>query len=60
MVVGLVQTGNWGIVANRSSMGLCRTGQLTGVVVQAGTHTISIRLIKAGTYQVVPVVIVAG
>jgi hypothetical protein len=41
-------------------MGLCRTGQLTGVVVQAGTHTISIRLIKAGTYQVVPVVIVAG
>lgn len=36
------------------------TGQLTGVVVQSGTHTINIRLIKAGAYQVVPVVIVAG
>lgn len=37
-----------------------RTGQIVGVVVQSGTHTINIRLVKAGTYQVVPVVIVAG
>lgn len=36
-----------------------RTGQIVGVVVQSGTHTINVRLIKAGAYQVVPVVIVA-
>ena len=36
------------------------TGQIVGVVVQSGTHTINVRLIKAGAYQVVPVVIVAG
>lgn len=37
-----------------------RTGKIVGVVVQAGTHTINIRLIKAGAVQIVPVVIVAG
>lgn len=36
------------------------TGQLTGVIVQSGTHIINVRLIKAGAYQVVPVVIIAG
>jgi len=36
------------------------TGQIVGVVVQSGTHTINVRLIKAGAYQVVPVVIIAG
>lgn len=36
------------------------TGQIVGVVVQSGTHTINVRLIKGDFYQVVPVVIVAG
>lgn len=36
------------------------TGQIVGVVVQSGTHTINLRLIKAGAVQIVPVVIVAG
>lgn len=36
------------------------TGQIVGVVVQSGTHTINVRLIKAGAYQVLPVVIIAG
>lgn len=37
-----------------------RTGQIVGIVVQSGTHTIKVRLIKGDVYQVVPVVIVAG
>lgn len=37
-----------------------RTGQIVGVVVASGTHTINIRLIKGDFYQDVPVVIVAG
>lgn len=36
------------------------TGQIVGVVVLPGTHTINIRLTKGDFYQVVPVVIVAG
>lgn len=36
------------------------TGEIVGVVVVSGTHTINVRLIKSDAYQVVPVVIIAG